>query len=187
MVKTIFIAVACLILGLLIGFFAGRKLLENQWSKPFVTVTPQDVDRSKSDDADPTPAAGSHILRPIPLRKAREAMAEFTKTDPITVRVTSFGNGEGGAELHVVVDNHASCTVVALRGVAYGYDAYGRAQKANKGGENYVAFELKGATIKPAGSEIVNQTLRFPDTASLGVAQIDYYLCDNGSTWSRPA
>ncbi len=186
MLKTILIAAGTLIVGLIAGFFLGRMLLENQWSKPVMVISQADEQKSKEGDADPTPPAGTRILRALPLRKAREAAKAFTAGDKLVVNVVSFGNGEEGGELHVVVENRTDCKIIAFAGVAYGFDAYGRPQKANKRGEPYIRFVGEKQELAPKDTTTLAQTVKHTDTASLGVAHVDTYTCEDGRKWERP-
>lgn len=186
MVKTLTIAAVTLVVGLVLGFFLGRFTLEQQYKSPFVTLTPEAEQRSAQGDADPTPKAGTRVMRPLPLGRARLATRELTSADPLVVTVGSVGRGDEGAELHLVVENRAPCTVRELSGVAYAYDAWGAPVKANVGGEHYVAFAASGQKLAPGESTAVVQKARHPDTASLLVAHVDRMVCDGGKTWARP-
>lgn len=186
MLKTILIAAGTLIVGLIAGFFLGRMVLENQWSKPVMVISQADEAKSKEGDADPTPPAGTRILRPLPLRKAREAAKAFTAGDKLVVNLVSFGNGEDGGELHVVLENRTDCKVIAFAGVAYGFDAYGKPQKANKRGEPYIRFVAEKQELSPKDTMVHAQVVKHTETASLGVAHVDTYTCEDGRKWERP-
>lgn len=183
--NVILAAVAALVVGLLIGFFAGRWMLERSWRQPQLLLTPDDEKRLAADDADPVPPAGTKILRPMPLQRSRDAHRELVKNDPLRSRVAAVGNGEDGAELHVDVINNGKCTVTSLNGVAFAFDAWGEPAMANKHGENYVAFSADKIEIEPGGHYLVAQKLRYPETASLAIAQIDAYACKDGPPWKR--
>jgi hypothetical protein len=184
-VVVVAIALGTLVLGLVIGWFAGRAMLERQWSQPTTLLSPADEQRSAANDADPTPKSGTRVLRPMPLERTRLAMKDFAKDDLVVSRVAAVGNGEDGAELHVDLENHAKCTITSLEGVAYGFDAWGMPQKVNKGGEHYVAFREEKISFEPGKTHLVAQKLRYPDTASLAVAHVDRYTCADGTSWSR--
>ncbi len=182
-----------LIAGIAIGFLVGRALLEAQWSNPVGVVSPADHHRSSAaKDADPTPPQGTRLLARLPLRRMRQEADRLRANDPLKVTLTSFGNGETGGELHLMMRNEARCKVTAYSGVAYAYDARGRPAKANAAGESYVAFRSDAASsgnvlIAPGGGKHVHaQPLHHTETASLGVALVDAYTCDDGSTWARP-
>jgi hypothetical protein len=183
------IATAMLILGLLIGFFVGRAMLEHSWSNPVGVVSPKAHERSAAADADPTPPVGAALLAPLPLRRLRSVAPNALKASPLRVTLTSFGNGEAGAELHIVLVNDAPCVVTEFEGIAYAYDARGRAVRANKAGEYYVAFSSKKLEKPPEvapGAKFVHaQPLKFPETASLGYAHVDAYKCKDGTSWRR--
>lgn len=181
-----------LLVGLMIGFFVGRATLEAKWSNPVSVVSPADFQKSSSaKDADPTPPAGAKILKPLPLARMRQEIAKFTEKDPLKITLTSFGNGETGAELHLMMKNDAACKVTSYSGVAYAYDAYGKAVKANAAGETYVAFRSdatddKEIGIEPKGGKYIHgQVLKHPEVASLGVAHVDAYTCADGTKWAR--
>lgn len=179
-------AVLALVVGLAAGFFLGRFTLERQWRQPQMILEQSKHDKLAQADADPVPPTGTQILKPMPLERSRQAMKEFTKNDALTARVTSFGNGEDGAELHVDVENKGKCTVTSFAGVAYAFDAFGVPAKANKSGENFVAFSEEKVEVAPDDHHLVAQKLKYPETASLAVAQVDSYTCKDGPGWKRP-
>jgi hypothetical protein len=185
MSKTIIAAVVALLVGGIIGFFVGRWMLERSWRQPQMLLSPSEQQRLAADDADPVPPAGTKILRPMPLERARLAAKEIVKNDPVRSTVAAVGNGDEGAELHVDVVNNAKCTVTALSGVAYGFDAWGMPANVNKHGENFVAFSEDKLEIEPGKHYLVAEKLRYPDTASLVVAQIDSFSCKDGPPWKR--
>src|SRR5689334_9521691 len=129
MSKTILAVVVALIVGLVIGFFAGRAMLERSWSQPYATVTPAEYERSADPKAEPTPPAGTRIVKRMPIGRARAVLKEMTENDPVAVVVVSEGAGDKGDDLHVVVENRTKCQVKDLSGVAYGYDSYGSPAK----------------------------------------------------------
>ena len=187
--NTILAALGALIVGLIIGFFVGRLLLERSWRQPQMLLSPDDEKRLSADDADPVPPAGTKVLRPMPLERSRMAERDIVKNDPVRAAVAAVGNGDDGAELHVDVVNNGKCTVTALSGVAFAFDAWGNPAMANKHGEHYVAFSAGGGTdkieIEPGKHYLVAQKLRYPETASLAVAQIDSVTCKDGPAWKR--
>lgn len=183
--KTLLAAVGALVVGLLIGFFVGRWLLERSWRQPQMQLSPDEQQRLAGDDADPVPPAGTKILRPMPLERSRMASKEIVKNDPLRATVAAVGNGEDGAELHVDVLNTGTCTVTAFAGVAYTFDSWGVPASANKHGENFVAFAEDKLELEPGKHHLVAQKLRYPDTAALAVAQIDSMTCKDGSPWKR--
>jgi hypothetical protein len=183
------VAFTLLLLGLILGFVVGRAILERQWSNPVTTIRPRDYERSSRDGADPTPAVGTRILTPLPLRRLRAVAAELIGKANLRIDLTSFGNGEDGASLHLMMKNNASCTITTYEGVAYAYDAHGRPTKANLAGENYISFASSTLEAKPAiapGEKFIHeQKLKHPETASLGLAYIDRYTCADGTVWHR--
>lgn len=181
----IFIAIATLLIGLVVGWVAGRAVLERQWGNPFAALTSDEAARVAVADADPTPQAGTRVLRPVPLLRARAALDAVTAEDRLKLAVGSVGRGDEGAELHLVLENRGPCVATAFAGVAYGYDAFGRASKMNKSGEHFVAFSEDKAKIDPGGKSLVSRKLRWPATASLAVAHVDRVTCADGTTWSR--
>lgn len=181
-----------LLLGLTIGFFVGRVTMERKWADPFMVVSAKDHDRAAAQDADPTPAVGTRIFRALPLARARMEANKLTANDPLKVTLTSFGNGEDGGELHLMMQSEDTCIIKEFSGVAYAFDAHGMPAKANKSGETYLAFTatLNGGEqkpIAPKGKYIHSQKLKYTETASLGVAHVDSYTCDNGKIWRRAA
>jgi hypothetical protein len=182
---TIVAVVVTLVLGLVIGFFIGRWTLERQWRQPQMLLDASDVERLSRDDADPVPPAGAKVLKPMPLERSRVAMKEITKNDPLVLSVGAVGNGDEGAELHLDLVNRGKCTVTSFSGVAYGFDAWGVPAKVNKSGENFVAFTGSKVEIEPGKRYLHSAKLRYPETASLVLAQIDQLECKDGPGWSR--
>lgn len=188
MTKTILIGVAGLVVGLIAGYFLGRSMLEREWSQPNMIekLSAADAQRSTGKDADPVPKAGSKILKKAPLARARQVMAEFTKQDPLKVTFADVGNGEDSSDLNIYVKNTGRCTVSSFSGIAYGYDAYGKPAKMNKGGEFFVAFsEEKVEDLEPGKTHAVGQSMHHTETASLAVAQVDEFTCTDGTKWAR--
>lgn len=177
--------VVALLAGLVGGYFLGRWSLDRQWRQPQMMLEPAERARLASEGADPVPPAGTRLLKPMPLERSRLAMKDLTTGDPVVAGVISFGNGDEGSELHVDVVNSGKCVVTAFSGVAYGFDAWGAPQKANKSGEHFVAFAAKKLELEPGGHQVVVQALKYPETASLGVAQIDRVACKGAPPWSR--
>lgn len=185
MVKTVVIAAAALVIGLLLGFFAGRFTLERQWSSPFVTVSAGDVKRSSQEGADPTPREGSSVMRPMPLGRARLVAKNATAKAPLVMTVGAIGRGDEGAALHLVLENSGQCKIKAFEGTAYAFDAWGKPARANKGGESCVAFSAKDQAVQPGETTQYEQRLKYPETASLAVAIVDEVSCADGTTWKR--
>src|SRR6187551_866226 len=101
--KLILVGGACLAVGLLLGIFLGRFLLEREWSQPNVLqrVSAADAQRSTGKDADPSPQQGSLLLGPAPISRARMVLAEITQADPLVLIVGDVGNSDEGNELHL--------------------------------------------------------------------------------------
>lgn len=183
---------ATLVVGVIVGYLVGRWSLDREWREPLVIVGADDQARSAANDADPTPKAGSKVMRGMPLRKTREAMTLLTAKDPVRVTVGSIGRGDDGTtELHLALKNDSKCEVVSLEGVAYGFDAWSRPAAMNRRGEHYVAFASDGRSdgqpkIDPSGKAQLAQKLRYVDTASVAVAQVDTFTCADGTRWARP-
>ncbi len=185
MSKTTLLAVViALFLGLVVGFFVGRWMLERQWRQPMMQLSPDERQRLAQGDADPVPPAGK-VLRPMPLERARVAAKEITTDDPLVMRVGAVGNGKDGAELHVDLENKGKCTVTAYSGVAYGFNAWGNPAQLNKAGEQFVAFSGEKVEIAPGKHLLHASTLRYTDTASLVVAHVDSFACKDGAPWKR--
>jgi hypothetical protein len=186
--KIVAVGIACLAVGLAIGIYLGRVLMEREWSQPKVLerLSAAEAGRSSGKDADPAPAAGSVVLRPAPLARARTVMTEFTEKDPVVLKVGAVGNVDSGVELHLVLANRGNCDVTGVSGVAYGYDAIGKASRMNKGGEHYVAFSEDKITDFGAGKEhMVAMMLHNVEYASLALAQVDNVTCSDGTKWAR--
>jgi hypothetical protein len=189
MTKVIIAAAVALVLGLLIGFFAGRAMLERQWRQPQMQLDPGRSTKLAQDDADPVPAGGTKVFRAMPLERTRLAAKEITKSDPLVMNVGAIGNGDEGAELHLELLNNAKCTITSFTGIAYGFDAWGAPAKLNKHGEHFVAFSPgkdDDVAIEPGKTYLHAQKLRYPETASLAVAHVDSYTCKEGTSWKRP-
>lgn len=189
MTKVILAAAIALVVGLIVGFFAGRALLERQWRQPQMQLEQDRANKLAEDDADPVPAGGTKILRTMPLERTRLAAKEITKSDPLVMNVGAIGNGDEGAELHLELQNNAKCVITKFSGVAYGFDAWGVPAKLNKHGENFVAFapgKDDDVAIEPGKTYLHAQKLRYPETASLAVAHVDSYSCKDGTSWKRP-
>ena len=188
----VILSLSTLVIGMVAGYFIGRWSLDREWRDPLVIVGADDQARSAANDADPTPKAGSRVMRRMPLRKTREAVARLTERDPVRVTVGSVGRGDDGdVELHLALKNDSKCEVVSFEGVAYGFDAWSRPATMNRRGEHYVAFTSDGKSddqpkIEPSGKAQLAQKLRYVDTASIAVAQIDAYTCADGTRWNRP-
>jgi hypothetical protein len=182
MLKTILFAAIALVIGLILGFVIGRFTLERQWSQPYTQVAPGT--EQKAAGHNPSPKAGTKVLKPMPIGKARAALKSMTEKDVVVSNVAAVGAGDEGAELHVVVENHGKCTVTALSGVAYGFDAWGKPSPLLKGGENFVAFEMK-TPLEPGKKSTVAKPLKDVDDATLAVAQIDKTTCSDGTSWAR--
>lgn len=180
-----------LFVGLMIGFFVGRMTLESKWSNPVGVVSPADFQKSSSaKDANPTPPVGAKLVKPLPLLRMRQVVGKLTEKDPLKVTLTSFGNGNDGSELHLMMKNEAPCKVVDYSGVVYAYDAWGKPVKANAAGEAYLAFRSdatddKRIGIDPKGKYMHAQGLKHIETASIGVAHVDAYTCADGTKWAR--
>jgi hypothetical protein len=182
---TVIAIIVTLLVGLAGGYFIGRWSLDRQWRQPQMMLDGADRMRMAADDADPVPPAGTKLLKPMPLERSRLAMKDITKNDPVIVSITSFGNGDEGSELHLDVVNGGKCVVTGFSGVAYGFDAWGTPQMANKSGEHFVAFSAEKIELEPGKHQLVSQKLRYPETISLGVAQIDSVTCKGAPPWSR--
>lgn len=184
-IKIALAAAGALLIGLLLGFFIGRAMLESKWSQPYAVVSPGDATKYASEDADPTAPAGTKILGQLPLGKARLAIADLTKNDPAKVAYgTSFGQGNEGVELHVTVENTGKCTIKEGHGVAYGYDAHGKSGAANKHKEHYVAFKIE-KPIEPGKKDVISAKMRYADDVTIALAHVDATTCTDGTSWKR--
>ena len=186
--KLVLVGVACWVVGLVVGIFIGRALLEREWSQPAVLqrMSAADAARSTGKDAEPTPKVGSLRLGPAPLARARLVVADLVKSDPVLAGVADVANSDEGNVLNVDLLNRGKCTVTAFSGTAYGYDAYGMPSSMNKGGEYYVAFsEDKVADFAPNRTHSLAMVLHHVNVASLAVAHVDEVTCSDGTKWAR--
>lgn len=188
MLKLILVGGAGLIVGLILGIFLGRSLLEREWSQPAVLkrMSAADAQRSTGKDADPSPKEGSLLLGPAPVARARMVLAEITKSDPLVLTVGDVANSDEGNVLNLDLKNRGKCAVKSFSGTAYGYDAYGKPSAMNKGGEYYVAFsEDNVSDLAPNETHSLNMILHHVSVASLAVAHVDQVTCADGSKWVR--
>ena len=81
----------------------------------------------------------------MPIGKAARRPEGDDGEGSVVSNVAAVGANEDGFELHVVVENNAQVHGDVAHGVAYGFDAFGKPAPLNKGGENFVAFELEDA------------------------------------------
>ena len=184
--KILLAAAGALIVGLVLGFFIGRAMLESKWSQPYAVVTPAEATKYASEDADPTAPAGTKILGRMPLGKARIAIAQLTKNDVASVAYgTSFGQGNEGVELHVTIENKGKCTINGGTGVAYGYDAHGKSAAANKHKEHYVGFKIE-KPIEPGKKDVLAAKMRYADESTIALAHLETTTCTDGTSWKRP-
>ena len=181
----IIVAIVTLIVGLVAGFFLGRWTLEQKWRDAITIVSADDTVKSASNDSDPTPKAGTKILKPMPLGRLRVALSDFAKDDRVKVTVGAFGRDDTKTELHLVVENHAACEVTSVEGVAYGFDAWGRTTAVNKGGEGYLSFSQDKLKVAAGAKTNLAQPVRYAELANLAAAHVDAYTCSDGTRWKR--
>lgn len=186
--KLVMIGGVCLAVGLLVGWFLGRFLLERDWSQPRVLerLSAADAQRSTGKDAAPAPPVGALVLRPAPLARSRLVLAELTSKDPLVATLGDVANSDEGNVLNLELNNRGKCAISAFSGVAYGYDAYGKPSRLNRGGEHYVAFSEKDVKdLGPSETHSFSLVLHHVETASLAVAQVDQVTCADGTRWAR--
>lgn len=186
--KLVLVGVACLVVGGIIGWFSGRFMLERYWTQPLVLqrLAAADVERSSVPGADASPPVGAVVLRPAPLARARQVLADVTRKDPLVLRLGHVKKGEADSELNLDLTNRGNCPISSFAGVAYGYDAYGRPAPLNKAGEQYVAFSEKDApAFAPAVTHSLSVKLHHTETASLVLAHVDQVTCQDGTRWAR--
>jgi hypothetical protein len=186
--KVVIVGIICLIVGTLLGWFSGRFMLERYWTQPLVLkrLAAADVQPSTGPGADPAPKVGTLVLRPAPLARARMVVAELTRQDPLLVTLGDVGTGNADSRLNLDLTNRGKCAISAYAGVAYGYDAYGRPSRLNKGGEQYVAFSESGVTdLAPMATHSLSMKLHNIENASLVLAHVDQVTCSDGTRWSR--
>lgn len=181
------IAVVIALLMFTAGWVAGRKALERDWSNPVVVLGAADAQRiAAAKDGDPPPAAGTRMLRALPLRRMREAVKGFTEKDPVVMVVGSWGRDDNGYELNLALKNRGDCKTKRVAGVAYGYDAWGRPVSVSKAGDPFLAFDIsKEAEIEPNETNQVSAKAKEVTTASLAVAHVDLVECEGGKVWKR--
>jgi hypothetical protein len=186
--RPIVIATVALLVGLVVGYFVGRWYLEYQWSHPVQLHHASASPSASTGDAtaDPAPADGTRVLRPMPLARTRRALPGFTAGDPVVIPVGAVSREtDADRSLHIVLRNRGRCRVVSVAGVAYGFDAYGQPVAMNRGGEHYVAFATDEIGIDPGATTQASFTLRRPETASLVVGHVDRVACADGTRWAR--
>ncbi|APR82505.1 Hypothetical protein A7982_07854 [Minicystis rosea] len=182
---SIILLCVAVVLAFMIGWFAGRWALERSWKNPVVTVTADDVKRASVEGADPSPAAGTAIFRPLPLRKMREIMKSFTAQDPVVMKVGSWSRDDDDKDLHLVLENRGDCKTTRVAGVAYGYHARGNAEVVSKSGDYYIAFDSKEVKLDPKASDQMTMKVKDPGHASLAMAHVDLVECEGGKIWKR--
>jgi hypothetical protein len=182
---TIIVGVLGLVIGITPGFYLGRALLEAKWRDGVRAVSADEATSSSIEGADPTPKAGTKIVRDMPIGRARVALGELTNADPVKVTLGTFGRNDDSTELHLNLKNGATCEVTSVEGVAYGFDAWGRPTPVNKAGETYVAFTVKDLKIAPGGKGYAAQEAHFAKLANMALAHVDKYTCSDGSSWTR--
>jgi hypothetical protein len=177
-----------LVVGALLGWYSGRYALERYWTQPLVLkrLAAADVERSSGEGADPVPGIGTSVLEPAPLALARVVLAEMTRRDPLVMTVGNVKADGAQGQLKLDFRNRGKCAIRSFSGVAYGYDAYGRASRLNKGGEHYVAFSEKDVTdLVPSHTHTLAMNLHNIQTASLALAHVDQVTCTDGARWVR--
>ena len=173
--------------GVLVGILAvaaGGWSLWRAKRDPIITISVDDQRRSAADGADPTPAAGTRVLRPLDLDRTRQVVKAWTTDDPVVQLVGSVGF-DGVASLHLIFQNRGTCKVTSVAGVAYGFDAWRKPGQLNKHGEHYLAFRADKLDIEPGKKGRLEAPLHFTETASLVVAHFDEVICADGARWNR--
>ncbi len=186
--KVVIVGIICLIVGSLLGWVSGRFMLERYWTQPLVLkrLAAADVEPSTGPGADPAPKVGTLVLRPTPLARARMVVAELTLQDPLQLTLGDVGTGTSESRLNLDLKNRGKCAINAFSGVAYGFDAYGRPSRLNKGGEHYVAFSESNVTdLAPSATHSLSLKLHNVENASLVVAHVDQVTCSDGTRWAR--
>lgn len=175
--------VVAFVVGAAPGFLVGRTMLEATWNDGIQPLSGADVARSSIAGADPTPKAGTRVLRDMPVGRARVALGELTADDPVKVTVGAFGRDGERTLLHLELRNDAPCEVIAVEGVAYGFDSLGRPAAVNKAGEGYVSFSDTALALPPGGEVRLEQEVHFAPLAAVALAQVDSYVCRDGRVW----
>ncbi len=182
---TIFVSLLAFVIGITPGFYLGRATLEAKWRAGVQPVSESEAARSAIEGADPTPKAGTKVVRDMPINRSRVALQELTDADPVKVTLGTFGRNDDSTELHLNLKNGAACEVTSVEGVAYGFDAWGRPTAVNKAGESYVAFSGKELKLAPGAKGYVAQEVHFAKLANMALAHVDKYTCSDGTSWSR--
>ncbi len=182
---TIVVGIVALGLGLTVGFYLGRWTLEAKWRDAITQVSPDDEAKASQKGADPTPKAGTKVLKEMPIGRIRVALADLSNKDPVKVTVGTFGRDDQTTELHLNIHSDAKCEVTSVAGVAYGFDAWGRPTAVNQGGEHYLAFSQDKLNVAPGGKGYVAQEVHHATLANMAVAHIDSYTCSDGTSWKR--
>jgi hypothetical protein len=178
-------AIVGLALGAALGFWLGRYTLEQKWRDATSIVSPEDQEGSSQKGADPTPKAGTKVLKQMPLARTRIALDGLAAKDPVKVTVGAFGRNDELTELHLGFKNDTSCKITSVQGVAYGFDAWGRPTPVNQGGEHYVAFSQDKLEVAPGAKASLEQEVHHATLANVALAQIDSYTCSDGTSWKR--
>lgn len=182
---TLVVGIVALGLGLGIGFYLGRWTLEAKWRDAITQVSPEDEAKASEKGSDPTPKAGTKVLRQMPIGRLRVALADMSNKDPVKVSVGVFGRDADQTELHLNIVNESKCEVTSVQGVAYGFDAWGRPTPVNQGGEAYVAFSQDKLKVAPGAKGFVAQEVHHAPLANMAVAHVDAYTCSDGTSWKR--
>lgn len=177
--------IVLLIVGLVVGFFAGKYWLDYQWRHPTWVINEAHYQRSAIEGANPTPIAGTRVFRAIPLRKARVLANRYTEQDPLIAVVSGIGRDDEKVELGLTLKNKGTCTITKFEGVGYAFDAHGHPAPANKTGEHYFAFSADQQNIPPGEQTRYSTSIQHTTNASLVVTHVDSATCENGTTWHR--
>jgi hypothetical protein len=179
-------AVVALVLVFAAGWYLGRAALERAWSNPVATISADDVRKASVEGADPTPKEGTRVVKNLPLKRMRAFMSELLAKDPVVMDVGSFGRDDEGHSINLQLENRGTCKVTRVAGVVYGFDAWGRPARINKGGESYVAFNIDKLAIDKGATGLASAPLKDAGIASIAVAQVDEVTCEGGAVWKRP-
>ena len=167
--RVVLAALLALAVGLTAGYFWGRWSLEQQWRRPMAPITQGAFERSSAESADPTPAVGTSVIRPMPLARTRVVLRELTATDPVKVTVGTRDAGKTGRTPPGPAQRRG--VRGRLRRGRVRVRAWNRPSPMNKGGEHYVAFqrrfpERRSRCGSPSTRRRVSQALHYVDDAS---------------------
>jgi hypothetical protein len=143
-----------------------------------------DVKPAGTGESNEKPEVGTLVLKPATLDATRLALTTFTAKDPVKVVIGSWGRGDNPkeVELHLTLENTTKdCTVVGVRGVAYGFDARGKAATVNSGNQHFLGFDYRRLHIAPGAKEDLAIGVTNIPRASIALGHVDSVTCEGGA------